>query len=60
MISVPFGNGRYILTDMISGLQMIYALRMKERILYHTCKASISYDKIIYHFAYAIYHLIKG
>ena len=28
---------------MISALQMIYASRMKERILYHACETSISY-----------------
>ena len=42
MISVPIGTDD-IADAMISALQMIYASRMKERILYHACKASISY-----------------
>ena len=41
MISVPDGTGD-IAVAMISASQMIYASRMKERILYHTCVASIS------------------
>ena len=44
MISVPVGMGD-IADAMISASQMIYALRMKERILYHTCGASISYGE---------------
>ena len=42
MISVPCGTGD-IADAMISASQMIYASRMKERILYHACEASISY-----------------
>ena len=42
MISVPGGTGD-IAIAMISALQMIYASRMKERILYHICIANISY-----------------
>ena len=42
MISVPYGTGD-IPVGMISASQMIYASQMKERILYHTCEASISY-----------------
>ena len=42
MISVPVGTGD-IADAMISVTQMIYASRMKERILYHACEASISY-----------------
>ena len=41
MISVPVGTGD-IADAMISASQMIYASRMKERILFHACKASIS------------------
>ena len=41
MISVPDGTGD-IADAMISASQMIYASRMKERILYHACEASIS------------------
>ena len=41
MISVPIGTDD-IADAMISALQMIYASRMKERILYHACVASIS------------------
>ena len=32
---------------------MIYASRMKERILYHICNANISYG-------FAVYHIAKG
>lgn len=42
MISVPDGTGD-IANAMISAAQMIYALRIKERILYHICGANISY-----------------
>ena len=35
---------------------MIYASRMKERILYHACVANISYGNAVYHIAPAIYH----
>ena len=42
MISVPCRT-EDIADAMISAAQMIYALRMVERILYHTCAASISY-----------------
>ena len=42
MISVPCGTGD-IADTMISAPQMIYALRMKERKLYHVCGANISY-----------------
>ena len=55
MISVPCGTGD-IADAMISASQMIYASRMKERILYHACEASISYGKAVYHIASAIYH----
>ena len=55
MISVPFGTGD-IADAMISASQMIYASRMKERILYHACEASISYGIAVYHIALAIYH----
>ena len=55
MISVPCGTGD-IADAMISAAQMIYASRMKERILYHTCEASISYGNAVYHIALAIYH----
>lgn len=41
MISVLLGTDD-ILDGMISALQMIYASRMLERILYHACAASIS------------------
>ena len=41
---------------MISASQMIYASRIWERILYHTCKASISYGTAVYHIASAIFH----
>ena len=41
MISVPVGTGD-IADAMISASQMIYASRMKERILYHICGANIS------------------
>ncbi len=46
----------YIADAMISASQMIYASRMKERILYHICKANISYGIAVYHIALAIYH----
>ena len=52
MISVPFGTGD-IADAMISAPQMIYASRMKERILYHACEASISYG-------FSVYHIAKG
>ena len=55
MISVPYGTGD-IADAMISASQMIYASRMKERILYHACEASISYGNAVYHIASAIYH----
>ena len=55
MISVPCGTGD-IADAMISASQMIYASRMKERILYHACEASISYGIAVYHIALAIYH----
>ena len=55
MISVPVGTDD-IANAMISASQMIYASRMKERILYHICKANISYDNAIYHIAIAIFH----
>ena len=55
MISVPCGTGD-IVDAMISASQMIYASRMKERILYHACEASISYGFAVYHIALAIYH----
>jgi len=55
MISVPIGTGD-IADAMISASQMIYASRMKERILYHACEASISYGIAVYHIALAIYH----
>ncbi len=55
MISVPVGTGD-IADAMISASQMIYASRMKERILYHACIASISYGNAVYHIAQAIYH----
>ena len=42
MISVPVGTDD-IADAMISAPQMIYASRIKERILYHACGASISY-----------------
>ncbi len=42
MISVPNGTGD-IADAMMSASQMIYASRMKERILYHICFANISY-----------------
>ena len=41
MISVPCGTGD-IADAMISASQMIYASRMKERILYHICRVNIS------------------
>ena len=55
MISVPRGTGD-IADAMISALQMVYASRMKERILYHACEASISYGIAVYHIALAMYH----
>ena len=36
---------------MISAPQMIYASRMKKRILYHICNANISYGNAVYHTA---------
>ena len=50
MISVPVGTGD-IAVALISASQMIYASRMKERILYHACEASISYGNAVYHIA---------
>jgi len=55
MISVLIGTGD-IADAMISASQMIYASRMKERILYHICRANISYGLAVYHIALAIYH----
>ncbi len=53
MISVPAGTGG-IADAMISAAQMIYASRMKERILYHICNANISCGAAVYHIASAI------
>ena len=55
MISVPCGTG-YIACAMISSAQMIYASRMKGRILYHACVASISHGNAVYHIAQAIHN----
>ena len=58
MISVPNGTGD-IANAMISASQMIYALRMGERIVYHICKANISCGSAAYHIARAIYHSLS-
>ena len=61
MISVPTERVIYLWYD--SHLRwMIYASHMEERILYHSCEASISYRIAIYHLLlplrcfYAIIH----
>ncbi len=49
---------------MISALQMIYVSRMKERILYHACEASISHRasdiSLKYFMGYVIIDLEKA
>ena len=58
MISVPCGTGD-IADAMISAPQMIYASRMKERILYHIfTKWKYIIRLAVYHIAIAIYHYL--
>ncbi|MBR5322681.1 MAG: hypothetical protein IKU48_03960 [Clostridia bacterium] len=47
MISVPNGTGD-IADAMISAPQMIYASRMKERILYHACRRQVYHTAMPY------------
>ena len=61
MISVPCRTDD-IADAMISATQMIYASRMKERILYHTCEANASYRQrryIIEKYSILWYNKIK-
>ena len=46
----------YLRYDIALSCDDICLRHMEERILYHTCEASISYGFAVYHIALAIYH----